>query len=186
MRDTDYTVEGEVSAATPSKACSVCGKPLSKYNRLGHCFHHPDSNKERLRLAHEARLQALEIARALPIVRKIHETPVTMMPPQEKADVLTADIVVDLVCRLFRVNEMAIIAAGRQVDVSRARQIIMYLLRTDLFLSYPVIGGFLGGRDHTTIMHGVSKISEELEKGSELQQTLTYVRSKYPPPSAEK
>lgn len=185
MRDTDYTVEGEASAATPSKTCSICGKTLSKYNRLGHCFHHPDPKKERLRLAREARLQALEVAHTLPIVPKIPAAPTPTASPQERQTTLTADLIVDLVCNLFRVSKTAIIAAGRQIDVSRARQIIMYLLRTDLFLSYPVIGEFLGGRDHTTIIHGVSKINEELGAGSELETTLSYVRSKYPPPSTE-
>ncbi|KKQ32956.1 MAG: Chromosomal replication initiator protein DnaA [Candidatus Levybacteria bacterium GW2011_GWA2_37_36] len=40
----------------------------------------------------------------------------------------------------------------------KARQIAMYILKQDLALSFVEIGNILGGRDHTTIMHGVKKI----------------------------
>lgn len=40
----------------------------------------------------------------------------------------------------------------------RARQVAMYLLKKELGLTYVEIGNLLGGRDHTTVMHGVDKI----------------------------
>ncbi len=134
MRDTDYTVEWKVSPASPSKrTCSVCSKALSKYNRLGYCFRHPDPEKERLRLGREARLQATELARTLPIVRKMREAPLAGVPvSQGRDESLIAEEVIAAVSDLFKVNRMAIIAAGRQADAVRARHIAMYLLRTDL------------------------------------------------------
>ena len=52
----------------------------------------------------------------------------------------------------------------RSRPIAIPRQIAMYLLRTELNLSLQDIGSFLGGRDHTTIMHGVDKVENYLLK----------------------
>jgi chromosomal replication initiator protein len=46
----------------------------------------------------------------------------------------------------------------RDANLVKARQIAMFILKQDLSLSFTEIGNILGGRDHTTIMHGVGKI----------------------------
>lgn len=45
-------------------------------------------------------------------------------------------------------------SARRQQHVVRARHKAMYRLATETLMSYPAIGRFLGGRDHTTVLHG--------------------------------
>jgi chromosomal replication initiator protein len=40
----------------------------------------------------------------------------------------------------------------------------MFLLKTELRLTFSEIGNLLGGRDHTTIMHGVEKVENMVEK----------------------
>jgi len=52
----------------------------------------------------------------------------------------------------------------------------MYLLRDLCQLSFPQIGELLGGRDHTTAMHGYEKIVQELESDDELRRHLDQVR----------
>ena len=52
----------------------------------------------------------------------------------------------------------------------------MFLMREHAQLSFPQIGEHLGGRDHTTAMHGYEKILQELETDTELQNQLEQVR----------
>lgn len=64
----------------------------------------------------------------------------------------------------------------RKRSVARPRQLLMYILRQEIGLSYKEIGSFLGGRDHSTIIHGVEKISSLLPKKETLRQNLSQVR----------
>jgi len=56
------------------------------------------------------------------------------------------------------------------------RQVLMYLLRNDLKLPYVNIGQFLGGRDHTTIMHGVEKITRLLPENEDIRVDIDRIR----------
>lgn len=55
-----------------------------------------------------------------------------------------------------------ITGASRKAPLVRARHLAAYLLKNELQLPYERIGEALGGRDHTTIMHGVEKMEREL------------------------
>jgi len=61
---------------------------------------------------------------------------------------------------------------SREKKLSFPRQIVMYLLREELKMSYPAIGDELGGRDHTTAMHAHTKISLEVENDLRLKQEI--------------
>jgi len=52
----------------------------------------------------------------------------------------------------------------------------MYLLREEAQLSLPAIGELLGGRDHTTVMHGCHKIGELLERDDHLRRQVSSLR----------
>ena len=54
----------------------------------------------------------------------------------------------------------------------------MYLLKKEAGLTYSEIGNLLGGRDHTTVMYGVSKIEELLLKKSGLSEELLGITGK--------
>ncbi|NPA06392.1 MAG: chromosomal replication initiator protein DnaA [Chloroflexi bacterium] len=74
----------------------------------------------------------------------------------------TVDMVLDLVARTYDVTIEELKGKGRSRRVALPRQIAMYLLRTEVGLSWPQIGQVLGGRDHSTVMHGYRKIEEQL------------------------
>jgi chromosomal replication initiator protein len=60
--------------------------------------------------------------------------------------------------------------------VAQARQLAMYLAREETDASLPQIGDALGGRDHSTIVHGCAKIASLLESDSSLAQDLANIR----------
>jgi chromosomal replication initiator protein len=66
----------------------------------------------------------------------------------------------------------------RTAEIALARQVAMYLLRAENGLSLPAIGTMLGGRDHSTVSHGVEKIAHDAEHDELLRQDLVALRTK--------
>lgn len=68
------------------------------------------------------------------------------------------DDVINAVCKYFDLKPTQLKGSKRTASLVRARHICMYLLKERLGLTYSDIGNILGGRDHTTVMHGVDKV----------------------------
>ena len=66
----------------------------------------------------------------------------------------------------------------RTAQIASARQVAMYLLRAENGLSLPAIGTMLGGRDHSTVSHGVEKIARDAEHDESLRQDLVALRAR--------
>lgn len=60
----------------------------------------------------------------------------------------------------------------RPASIARPRQIAMYLAKELTQKSLPEIGEMFGGRDHTTVLHAVRKMSAERLQMTELNQQL--------------
>ncbi len=65
-------------------------------------------------------------------------------------------------CNKHDVSYNDIMSPRRAVPIVRARQEAMWRLKMETSMSYPAIGRRLGGKDHTTILHGVRKHEERL------------------------
>lgn len=76
----------------------------------------------------------------------------------EKKQHLHSDDVINYICSYYNIKTTQLKGPKRDASLVKARQVCMYLLYTDLGLTFIDIGNLLGGRDHTTIMHGVDKI----------------------------
>jgi chromosomal replication initiator protein len=63
-------------------------------------------------------------------------------------------VIAEDVCRRHKLSMEALIGPERRRWASYPRQEFMALARQRTRCSYPRIGQFLGGRDHTTVMHG--------------------------------
>ena len=75
-------------------------------------------------------------------------------------------------CVFYNIKVTQLKGAKRDASLVRARQICMYLLKKELGLTFAEIGNILGGRDHTTIMHGVEKVEKLLPK-SKISEDIT-------------
>ena len=73
------------------------------------------------------------------------------------------------VCEHFSLTREEITGRSRTPRLTRPRHIAMYLMREETKQSLPAIGAELGGRDHTTVLHGVRKITRELPDNPTLQ-----------------
>ena len=75
---------------------------------------------------------------------------------------VTSEDVITAVERHFAVGRCELTGRSRTKEVVLPRQIAMYLLRADTDASLIEIGGELGGRDHTTVLHGIRQIERQL------------------------
>ncbi len=84
--------------------------------------------------------------------------------------------VVKIVSDHYEIEEDAVYDKTRRKEIVKARQVVMYLLREDFNVSYPLIGQKLGGRDHTTVIHSYLKIKEDLKEDPQLMQEIENIR----------
>ncbi len=86
--------------------------------------------------------------------------------------------IIAAVSKYFDIGIDDILGKSREKRLSFPRQIIMYILRKELKMSYPSIGSELGGRDHTTAMHAHTKISTEIEGDLKLKQDIEMIKER--------
>jgi hypothetical protein len=68
----------------------------------------------------------------------------------------------------FSIPEIDLLSSRRTRDLIRPRQIAMYLAKQHTTRSLPEIGRRMGGRDHTTVIHGIRVVQNLIEKGDKL------------------
>lgn len=90
---------------------------------------------------------------------------------------LSVEEVVKQASGFFNIDEELIYAKTRKKEIVRPRQLIMYILREDLHMSYPTIGQKLGGRDHTTVIHSYEKIKNNIKEDLQLKEDLDHIRT---------
>jgi chromosomal replication initiator protein len=76
------------------------------------------------------------------------------------------------VADFYKIKVADMYSKKRPASIARPRQIAMYLAKEMTQKSLPEIGELFGGRDHTTVLHGVRKIAAERQKNTELNQQL--------------
>ncbi|MCX6753146.1 MAG: chromosomal replication initiator protein DnaA [Candidatus Nomurabacteria bacterium] len=84
--------------------------------------------------------------------------------------------IVKIVADFYNLEEAEIYEKTRRKEIVRARQVVMYVLREDFNISYPLIGQKLGGKDHTTVIHSHLKIKSDLKTDPSLVQDLEQIR----------
>lgn len=93
-----------------------------------------------------------------------------MPPPVPK--IITIECIQKEVCKYYGINLNELLSKKRNKQLVYPRHIAMFLCRKMTDASYPLIGDQFGGRDHTTVMHGVEKIEKEAILNQSLAATL--------------
>jgi len=113
-----------------------------------------------------------------PELKVVEEALKGILKQNKKKKLLSADQINEMICDFYSIDKKDVIGPRRNKEYVRPRQILMYLLKNELRLSYPNIGRYLGGRDHTTVMHGCGKIEKELKKNEDLFSEIKNLKSK--------
>ncbi len=88
---------------------------------------------------------------------------------------ITAQAVIETVARYYRTDLRALRGKARDKEVVLPRQVAMYLLRKETNSSLLEVGRELGGRDHSTVLHGCQRIESELQVDSRLRSELAEI-----------
>lgn len=85
---------------------------------------------------------------------------------------LTPDLIQQVVAEHYNIRVEDIQGSKKPKNIAFPRQVSMYLCRKLLDISLPKIGESFGGRDHTTVIHAITKIEKQLETDTALQKTI--------------
>ncbi len=91
---------------------------------------------------------------------------------------VTLDDILNQVSGFYDVAIDELLSPRRTRNIAVARQVAMYLARDLTEMSLPQIGQALGGRDHTTIMHGCDKISALFEKDDDMRHQILDIKKR--------
>ncbi len=94
---------------------------------------------------------------------------------------ITPEFIIQIVADHFNLTPLDILSQKRNKDIVYPRQITMYLCRNMTDSPLQEIGRALGGRDHTTILHGIEKITSDLRENPTLQNTIDILKKKLSP-----
>lgn len=86
---------------------------------------------------------------------------------------ITPELIISKVENHFNLRENDLKSSSKSQNIAFPRQIAMYILKTETDLSLKQIGTFFGGKDHTTVMHAVSKIEKTKADDSNVDKIIS-------------
>jgi chromosomal replication initiator protein len=91
---------------------------------------------------------------------------------------LSLEAILEVAASMFGISIADLTGRSRSAKIALQRQIVMYVMREETGASLPQIGTVLGGRDHTTVIHGVERVASEIEGDADLRRQVTELREK--------
>ena len=99
----------------------------------------------------------------------------------DKPREITPQLIIEVVSEHFHISVDQMISKSRSSDIAKPRQIAMYLCKNMTSCPLDTIGTLLGGRDHSTIIHGINKIGEEYESNPQTKSLIDTIKKKINP-----
>jgi len=93
-----------------------------------------------------------------------------------RSPTLTPDRIISAVALQYQIPEEDLVGPRRTRQIVLPRHVAMYLIREETNTSLPKIGQALGGRDHTTVIHGHDRISDLIERDDGLRRQVHAIR----------
>lgn len=84
----------------------------------------------------------------------------------------SATLIINEICKYYNIEERVVRGQQRHKEAATARQVAMYLIRRLTNLSLSEIGAEFENRDHTTVMHSISKIEKSMYKDPAFAETV--------------
>ncbi|HEX7963745.1 MAG TPA: chromosomal replication initiator protein DnaA [Candidatus Saccharimonadales bacterium] len=91
---------------------------------------------------------------------------------------ISAKQIIERVARHYQIPMEDILGPKRDKDIVVPRQIAMYMLRSELHLSFPKIARELGRKDHTTAIHSIEKIEKEALHDPDIRSAISNIKGK--------
>lgn len=84
--------------------------------------------------------------------------------------------VVTTISKYYSIKKRDLLGQTRARPIARPRQVLMYILKTQLNLPLEEVGRIVGGRDHTTVMHAVEKIKELASENGDIRGDIEGIK----------
>ena len=94
----------------------------------------------------------------------------------KSSNVLSSTLVMQVVAQFFNLKVSDLTSDKRSNSIARPRQIAMYLCREVADMSFSAIGNDFGGRDHSTVLHAYSKISDEYNNDPDTKDLIDDIK----------
>lgn len=91
---------------------------------------------------------------------------------------LSARQIIERTAKYFQISIEDILGPKRDKDIVVPRQVAMYMLRSELHLSFPKIARELGRKDHTTAIHSVEKIEHESRIDTDIRDAISAIKER--------
>ncbi len=91
---------------------------------------------------------------------------------------LSARTIIERTAKHFQIPMEDILGPKRDKDIVVPRQVAMYILRSELHLSFPKIARELGRKDHTTAIHSVDKIEKEISYDADIKTAVSEIKER--------
>lgn len=88
----------------------------------------------------------------------------SLLPEKRLKFSTTAEILLQEVCRIYGVKKEDVTGMTRTKNIAQARQLVMWILKKKTSLTLQQIGMFVGNRTHSTVIHAVDKIDQDVKK----------------------
>lgn len=98
------------------------------------------------------------------------------LSPEKRQRLLSPPQILAGIAAFFQTPIVDLTGPRRTKDIVTARHVAMYLLREELQLPFSQIGQLLGGRDHSTVLHGYEKVAREIRGHGTLYPLVQQVR----------
>ena len=96
----------------------------------------------------------------------------------ERKEKISLPDILRTVSEHYGISQADLTGPSLQKEYVVPRQMVMYLAREEINASLPAIGQLLGGRDHTTILHGTQKMAADIERDEALRRELIAIRQR--------
>lgn len=103
-----------------------------------------------------------------------------IISPDEKR-VITPDLIINTICEHFHISREDLTGSKRNSEIVFPRQIAMYLCREMTQTQFKEIGKLMGGKDHSTVIHGYDKIAYEAKNNENVRNTINILIKKINP-----
>jgi chromosomal replication initiator protein len=122
-------------------------------------------------------IASCDLNKKTPSMEYVKEVLSDIISSRKKKGVNHGDVI-KAVAEFYGIEEKEIANKGRKKRIAIPRQVAMFLIRSELNISYPGIGEIFGGRDHTTALHAFKKISKQIEEDEKMEEDVKALKNK--------
>jgi len=113
---------------------------------------------------------------AVPVTTEIAQQMLQHILQSSRRQTLSPEKIVEIVARYYQVPVEQLRGKARDRQIVLPRQVAMYLMREETEAPLLRIGAALGGRDHSTVLHGCEKIEREMQESDDFRRELNSLR----------